>query len=821
MDLDLTNVPHALIDRAQWVVWRFEQRGKKQTKVPYNAHTGQLAESDNPATWAPFTIARTAYQDSAHTYDGLGYVFSDNDPFTGIDLDNCISADAVLASWAEQILRQLDSYSEISPSGTGIKVWVIGDVPGSAKPPKRKIPPELIPADAPGTIEIYPTKRFFTVTGWHVEGTPREIRPANGTLTTLYEQLRPAPIELPAPTHTPLPAGRKYLERWAQYKINYAVERVRAALDGERHNERYAMARLLGGLIPHGLATDDQIARALFDANVPKTDAQRSEYKTILDGIRDGARNALPLPEAPEQPLLDSNGYACCPKHQRPLDAAHSGNGWVCRARDSSTDSGWCSFWWDGDGYVIPRAIDPDTGEILYAESNDYLLNAHRSDTGNAECLAKLFGDELRYCHTRKKWLTWDGSRWAIDEDGAAHRNMIAVVRARFKACEDIPDLDQRKKAAAWCIGCESTNKLEASLRTAGKLPGFTTTIERWDGQQLIAAAVGATLDLRAAVHRAVRREDYLTMLLGAMYDPDATCPRWLQFLNEIFLQNTELIAYIQRAVGYCLTGDTREQKLFLCYGPGANGKSVFLEILATLLGDYAANASFETFDANRRNEASNDLAVLRGKRLVTVIETEEGRRLAEARVKSVTGQDPITCRFLYGEYFTYRPTYKIWLAMNHLPVIRGTEKGIWRRIELIPFKADFEGKEDKTLSEALRGELDGILQWALEGLRQWWERGLDTPAIVRQATKQYRDDSDQVGRWVADRCVQVSNIFLSSSAGYKNYETWCKEVGEEAISQNKWSRRMNEKGFQGNPDTSRRGWIGIGLRSMDEIDDS
>lgn len=819
MNLDLTYIPQPLIDRPQWVVWKIEQREDKPTKVPYNAHTGYEAKSNDAATWAPFMVAVAAYQDGTNGYAGIGYVFSLDDPYTGIDLDDCIQDGRVLP-WAEQLLLALNSYSEVSPSGTGIKIWVEGKTPGSAKPKKAKIPAEVIPSDAPGSIEIYPAKRFFTMTGWHVEGMPREIRSANGALTQLYEALKPTPLELPATTTRP--AGRKYLERWAQHKIDYAVEQVRGAVDGERHNTRYAMARLLGGLIPHGLTTEDQIARDLYDAQQPKTQAQRSEYKTILDGIRAGAMAALPLPPEPEQPLIDSAGYALCPKHNRPLDGAKSGNGWVCHARDSSTERGWCTFWWDGDGYIVPRSVDPETGEVLYAESTDYLLSAHRSDTGNAECLAQLFGDDLRYCHTRKKWLTWDGSRWALDEGSAiTHRNMIAVVRARFRACDSITDLEQRKKAASWCVGCESTNKLEAALRTATRLQAFSTTIERWDGHHLIGAALGATLDLHTVVHRVVRREDYLTMQLGATYDPDATCPRWIQFLDEVFLSNAELIAYIQRAVGYCLTGDTREQKLFLCFGPGANGKSVFLEILTALLGDYAANASFETFDANRRNESSNDLAALRGKRLVTVIETEEGRRLAEARVKSVTGQDPITCRFLYGEFFTYRPTYKIWLAMNHLPVIRGTEKGIWRRIELIPFKADFEGREDKTLAAQLRAELDGILQWAMEGLRLWWQRGLDTPATVKQATKQYRDDSDQIGRWVADRCVVVSNVFLSSAIGYKNYETWCKDVGEDAVSQNKWSRRMNEKGFQPNPDTSKRGWLGIGLRSMPDSEDS
>lgn len=810
MDFDSTTIPQALIERAQWVVWRTEARSGKTTKVPYNATTGALAQSDNPATWASFETARHA----AVGYDGIGYVFSDDDPYTGIDLDDCIIDDQI-APWAERLLLTFRSYSEVSPSGTGIKLWVEGKVPTSVHPRKEKIPADIIPPDCTGTIEIYPTKRFFTVTGWHVDGTPHDITCANGALTRLYEQLRPAPIVLPI--HTTRTAGRKYLERWAQHKIDYAVERVGQAADGQKHNERYAMARLLGGLIPHGLATDDQIARALFEANTPKTGAQRSEYKTIIDGIRDGARTPLPLPAEPPQPTMNSAGHACCPTHSRVLSPAKSGNGWVCRTRDSSSESGWCRFWWDGDGYVVPQSVDPETGEVLEtASSTDFLLAAHRSDTGNAECLIHISGDDLRYCHTRSKWLIWCESRWCVDEDGAAQRAMIAVVRARYRACNAIPDPDQRKKAVIWAIGCENNGKIESSMSVAGNLSAFATIIDHYDRDPLIAACVGATIDLRVCVHRNVRREDFITMQLGATYDPGASCDRWIQFLDEIFDGNAELIGYIQRAVGYSLTGDTREQKMFLLHGGGANGKSVFLDVLTKLFGDYAGNASFETFDANKRSESTNDLAALRGKRLVTVIETEDGKRLAEARVKSVTGQDPITCRFLYGEFFTYRPTYKIWLAMNHLPSIRGTDKGIWRRIQLIPFNQDFSGNEDKTLATTLHSELDGILQWALEGLRQWWKRGLDTPEIVTNATNKYRAESDQTGRWIGDAMVQLSNVSVTVAQAYQSYKAWCEANGETAMSQNKLGRVLLEKGIDQSNPRNQRTWIGLGLREKD-----
>jgi putative DNA primase/helicase len=394
---------------------------------------------------------------------------------------------------------------------------------------------------------------------------------------------------------------------------------------------------------------------------------------------------------------------------------------------------------------------------------------------------------------------------------------MIATIRARLHASEVISDPDQRKKAMAWCVGCESATKLESALRVASRREPFRTMVQEYDADPMLAATSGETLDLRAVIRRPVRREDYLTMRLGAAYDPEARADRWRQFLVEVFAGDAEVIAYIQRAVGYSLTGDTREQKLFLLHGSGNNGKSVFLDVLSQLLGDYAGNASFETFDAARRNESTNDLAALRGKRLVTVIETEEGRKLAEARVKSVTGQDQITCRFLYGEYFSYRPEFKIWLAMNHLPIIRGTDRGIWRRIQLIPFTQNFDGREDKTLRDKLMAELPGILGWALEGLRQWHARGLDAPQVVQQAVANYRAESDQIGRWITEQCVVAPQASMPSGAGYKSYHDWCEASGEHAESQNKWGRVLTDKGFDRADVRNVRVWLGIGLRTESE----
>jgi putative DNA primase/helicase len=234
--------------------------------------------------------------------------------------------------------------------------------------------------------------------------------------------------------------------------------------------------------------------------------------------------------------------------------------------------------------------------------------------------------------------------------------------------------------------------------------------------------------------------------------------------------------------------------------------------VLTWLLGDYAANAAFDTFDAGRRSDNSNDLAALKGKRLVTVIETEEDRRLAEARVKSVTGGDQVTARFLYGEFFSYKPQFKIWLAMNHRPIIRGTDRGIWRRIQLIPFTQSFEGREDKDLGMTLQKELPGILNWAMEGLRAWLGEGLGTSKAVQKATKEYQEESDQVGRWLLDSCNTGDRYSATAKDAYSDYIAWCEGAGERSLSQSLWGRRLTERGFQRTRNKRKWSWLGFAL---------
>jgi putative DNA primase/helicase len=456
----------------------------------------------------------------------------------------------------------------------------------------------------------------------------------------------------------------------------------------------------------------------------------------------------------------------------------------------------------------------PAPSQITPEEVADLLRSANLTDMGNAECLALLHGDKLRYDHTRGRWLIWTGERWAMDEDGTANRLMLDTARNRYKAGLGITDLDQRKRFASFTVTSENMRNLRHALEGAQTLPALATTIDRYDSDPMLANAGATTINLATGETRPNQANDYITHRLGPDYDPTAKCPRWVKFLNEVFARNAELIAFVQRSFGYSLTGDTSEQKLFLCYGTGANGKSVLLSILGRLLGEYAGSTSFDTFDADNER-ARGDLAKLRGTRVVTVIESDEDKRLNEARVKAVTGCDLVTAEAKFKDPFTYRPTYKLWLAMNHKPMIRGTDGGIWRRIQLIPFEQSFEGRADKKLEQKLEAELPGILNWAIDGLRQWNHEGLNPPAIVLQATLQYRRESDLVGQWLEACTIQGEQMTMKAGEGYKSYKAWCEETGIKPMGQPLWSRRVTERGIRALPRTGKGiFYSGIGLIS-------
>ena len=299
------------------------------------------------------------------------------------------------------------------------------------------------------------------------------------------------------------------------------------------------------------------------------------------------------------------------------------------------------------------------------------------------------------------------------------------------------------------------------------------------------------------------------------VYDKNAQCPTWNIFLQRIFNKDAALIRFIQKAMGYALSGDVSEQCLFILWGTGANGKSTFLNVLQYLFGDYACSTMIETF-LKKNSEQSNDLARLKGARLVTTTEVEQGKALSESIIKQITGEDILTARFLYSEYFSFKPTFKIFMATNHKPKIKGADNGIWRRIKMIPFTVTIPPEQrDKKLSEKLMAENSGILNWLLRGYAMWAKEGLGEPAAVKEANEEYRMDMDSVGTFV-NECLNIDaglSWRLPNKLMYETYLKWCNRSNERVMSQKWLSIQLQEKGFKRCVSNGMRFWLGLGVK--------
>jgi putative DNA primase/helicase len=425
------------------------------------------------------------------------------------------------------------------------------------------------------------------------------------------------------------------------------------------------------------------------------------------------------------------------------------------------------------------------------------------TDAGQAEILATLYHGRMRYA-PGLGWLIWTGHRWQRDGRSAIMQFALVGIRAKQQAVlvRTIPDDKEADKAwnadIRWSKRAEDARKLEAAVTLAATMPDLVTPVHDLDQHDHLLGVGNGVVDLRSGQLRAGDPRDLLTQASTISFYPDATAPRWEQFLNEVFEGDQEVVSYIQRAVGYSLTGSTREQCYFQCYGTGANGKSTLLQILLELGGEYAKETPFSTFEMNRQSGQGYDLADLRGKRIVLSSETADGARLNEARVKAVTGGDTISARHLYKEYFTFSPKFHLWFASNHKPTIKGTDLGIWRRVRLIPFAASFTGdKADRELLSKLRAELPGILAWAVQGAVEWWARGLQEPDIVKAATEEYRADSDMLGKFLTESTMLGEDKTAESALLYRCYTEWCTENGLHELNRIKFGQELKERGFE------------------------
>ena len=437
------------------------------------------------------------------------------------------------------------------------------------------------------------------------------------------------------------------------------------------------------------------------------------------------------------------------------------------------------------------------------------------TDLTNTLYFLRAYEDSIRYCITWDKFLVWNGTNWEIDARGFVQERIPILIHQMYRIMRFINDRILKADFEKHLIKSESFRRIQAIVGLLKMQPSIKVIEKELDTDNYLFNVEGLTLNLKTGKAKEPNIKNLITKKSRFIYEKDAECPTWNLFLMQIFNKDLQLIRFIQKAMGYALSGDVSEQCLFILWGTGANGKSTFLNVMLELFGDYALSTGIETF-MKKNSEQSNDIARLKGMRLVTTSEIEQGRQISESLIKMVTGEDALTARFLYGEYFSFKPTFKIFMATNHKPKIRGADNGIWRRIKMIPFTVTIPPEQrDKNLTEKLIAENSGILNWLLKGYAMWKKEGLEEPAAVREANEEYRMDMDSVGTFVSD-CLELDASLqwrLPTNMLYQTYIKWCNKNNERVMSQKWLGMRMSEKGFKRVITNGQRLWCGLAVK--------
>ena len=467
----------------------------------------------------------------------------------------------------------------------------------------------------------------------------------------------------------------------------------------------------------------------------------------------------------------------------------------------------------------------------IESELDHYLGNKQFSDIYNAERFIKEHGENVRYCFQLDKWLLWNGERWQIDHKNKILEYAINTIRSMYLDADNEQDANKRKMLIEWALKSETRRRLSDMLWIAKSLYGVGILPNDLDRDLYVLDCKDGTFDLKSGKLLPFNKDNFNTKFANVTYDTNAECPKWLGFLHLVMNGNKDLINYLQKAIGYSMTGDTSEQCWFLLYGSGLNGKSTFLNTIRMILNNYAMNTPTETFLLKYGDSIPNDVARLKGERFVTTFESSEGKRLNESVIKQMTGGDYITARYLYGEYFDYKPSYKIWFSTNHKPIITGTDYATWRRVRLIPFTVKIpDNKCIRDYHEILfNEESSGIFNWMLDGCALWQLEGLNSPKEVKTATDGYREEMDDIGNFLNEYCqVNKSNLinalnrnevdkyYLNDNNIYtvkstKLFQKWC-EVTGGGLSQKAFNRKLQERGYFTHRFSGGYEWVGIGL---------
>ncbi|WP_111292173.1 phage/plasmid primase, P4 family [Bacillus safensis] len=753
---EFKNIPQELKNAPHWILWRSEERDGKKTKVPYQID-GSMAQSSNKRTWSTFPTVIKFYND--RDYDGIGFMFSKDDPFIGIDIDHCVE-DGVLSPFAQEIVDSVGSYTEFSPSGKGVHIITKGKIPLRGQGTGRKNP-EL-------GLEVYRHGRYFTFTGNSLG--IGDIEERSDKLKELFDKYLKDKKEEMKKSSPPAASSRDMnnlsnKEIWERMFNSKNGKSIQDLFNGHLINEDHSATDM--ALCNHlAFWTDKDTSK--MDSMFRETGLYREKWdrQHSSDGATYGEMTIAAAVYSTHKTISDLMEEQ---QDHQPYEV------YISRPDNSQVE---------------------DTEEII-----DTPPVFHLTELGNAERIAYYHGKNIRYCN-ELEWLIWDGKRWEEDSKRKIEAITAKTLRALYGEAEAAEDKIRKKQLYDWAKKCE-----RRSIRINSILdvrPMVSVKKKDFDSFKFLFNCDNGVINLKTGELRPHDRNLLLTKMSPIPYEKDADCPNWINFLESIFLTTTgdpdhELIEYLQKAIGYSLTGVTKEQIMFFLFGNGRNGKSTFINVIQDILGDYARQTNSDTF-LKKKNESgiNNDVARLDGARFVSAVESEEGQQLSEALVKQITGGEKMSARFLRQEYFEFTPEFKVFFTTNHKPIIKGGDNGIWRRIKLVPFTVTIpEEKIDADLPEKLKREMPGILRWIVDGCLKWQKEGLKDPKAIRNATQGYREDMDILGPFLNENCTIHEDASIEAKILYENYKKWCFQNDEIDLKNRSFYRQLEVRGFK------------------------
>lgn len=666
-----------------------------------------------------------------YNLNGIGFMFAP--PYFGVDLDHCASNQ----DFVDEFVESLQSYAEYSRSGDGVHIICKGTLPDGGR---RR-----------GNVEMYSERRYFIMTGNLYNPEYTEIVDCTEKIKVLHSKY--------LADETPKAIAKPYQE------IDMDDAEV---IDKARNCKTGSLFQLLYSGQWQGLySSQSEADLALCNHLAFWTQKDEAQIDRIF-------RTSGLMREKWDK-KRGSLTYG-----QTTVSKACLGCTEVYEPKKKSDDTRLAVAMFRKDQQQAPK--------------NVYDMN----DTGNAQRMHDKFGGSIRYSYNRHKWMYWTGKVWRIDETGEIKKLADLVVNDLKAEAFAIDDEKQHEAMLKFAHKTANSSGKVNMITEAQHLDGIPVLQDELDCYENYLNVQNGVVNLRNGELIPHDPNFMMSKICNCEYDDSGRKKpeRWLKFLNDVTSGDKELQRYLQKCVGYSLTGSVKEQCAFFLYGIGNNGKSTFVETIADMLGDYAANAQPDTIMMKRDSSGSgSDIARLKSARMVTSEEPTEGVRLNEGLVKQLTGGGKVTCRFLYGDEFEYSPEFKIWIATNHKPVIRGTDVGIWRRIRLIPFETNIL-HPDKQLKYKMREEMPQILRWAVEGAMLWEREGLEPPACVKAATEEYKSEMDLLASFM-DACVVIdytAQDAIPASDLYAIYTAWANENNEYVMTSRKFFVEIGKK---------------------------